>query len=347
MNLRSTPKIRESQHRVLELSQRRREALFREAPLDTLKRWMLGAAWTLKPRRAADIPALGRMWVADLVARDRAVPDPNQAHGPHGLCGIARDLSVPTLIEAHRRGLYPFAHIGPQKWWSPAQRCVLAFEDFHMPKRLRARLRQDRFRVTFDRDFESVIKACAGRRDGKWHLTWITPTIMRAYCDLHDAGYAHSYEVWNADGALVGGGYGVAVGGAFTIESQFTRESHTSKIGFSVLNWHLAKWGSVLNDNKGPTRNTLEMGFELVPRAVFQARLIEARRVPDRCGRWQVEADLPTVAQWQPSPAQSDEETTEAPRIHGRSARVGAIMVPVAGFCSERIAIAESICAIL
>ena len=180
---------------------------------------------------------------------------------------LCTTLSVDTLVEAHRRGIFTFAHFGPLKWMAPPERCVLSFADFHMSKRLRSRLRQNRFHVTFDRDFEGVIKACAGRRDGKWHLTWITPQIMRAYCDLHDAGYAHSFEVWNGDGALVGGGYGVAVGGAFTIESQFTRESHTSKIGFAMLNWHLAKWGFLLNDNKGPTRNTLEMGFEVVPRA--------------------------------------------------------------------------------
>ena len=220
---------------------------------------------------------------------------------PPGLCGFVHDLSVGTLVEAHRRGLFTFAHFGPLKWMAPPERCVLDFADFHMSKRLRSRLRQNRFRVTFDRDFDGVIKACAGRRDGKWHLTWITPQIMRAYRDLHDAGYAHSFEVWNSDGALVGGGYGVAVGGAFTIESQFTRESHTSKIGFAMLNWHLAKWGFLLNDNKGPTQNTLEMGFEVVPRAEYQARLAEAMRLPDRRGKWEVETDLATVAQWNPS----------------------------------------------
>ena len=223
------------------------------------------------------------MWLADLVRPARTLPDPDDALGnPPGLCGFVHDLSVRTLVEAHRRGIFTFAHFGPLKWMAPPERCVLDFSDFHMSKRLRSRLRQNRFHVTFDRDFECVIKACAGRRDGKWHLTWITPQIMHAYCDLHDAGYAHSFEVWNNDGALVGGGYGVAVGGAFTIELQFTRESHTSKIGFAVLNWHLAKWGFVLNDNKGPTQNTLDMGFQVVPRAEFQARL--ARRCGCRTG---------------------------------------------------------------
>jgi leucyl/phenylalanyl-tRNA protein transferase len=128
----------------------------------------------------------------------------------------------------------------------------------------------------------------------------ITPRIMRAYAELHDAGFAHSFEVWNDDGDLVGGGYGVAVGGTFTIESQFTRDSHTSKIGFAMLNWHLAHWGFVLNDNKGPTKNCLDMGFRVIPREAFLARHARAQQLPDKTGRWEVAADAATVAAWQP-----------------------------------------------
>jgi leucyl/phenylalanyl-tRNA--protein transferase len=329
---------------------RRRAALFRETPFETLQRWVLGTAWALKPNRIIGLPALGRMWLTDFAARDRVLPDPERAlQNPPGLCGIVHDLSVETLVEAHRRGLYTFAHFGPLKWISPPERCVLSFDDFHMSKRLRSRLRQSRFRVTFDRNFEDVIKACAGRRRGKWHLTWITPRIMRAYADLHDAGYAHSFEVWNADGELVGGGYGVAVGGAFTIESQFTRESNTSKIGFSVLNWHLAKWGFLLNDNKGPTRNTLEMGFEVVPRSAFQGRLAEAARMPDRRCKWEAEADLPTVAQWQPA-LQAETSDAEPPPLvpHRDPMQAGAMLLPIVGVLgSDRMALAETVSALL
>ena len=125
------------------------------------------------------------------------------------------------------------------------------------------------------------------------------------------------------------GGYGVAVGGAFTIESQFTRELHTSKIGFAVLNWHLARWGFVLNDNKGPTRNTIEMGFEVVSRAEYRSRLAGAMRRPDRCGKWTAEADLQTVAQWQPVVDTTQQDTREFPVA--RSVRVGALLAPVVG----------------
>src|SRR5713226_2524298 len=114
------------------------------------------------------------------------------------------------------------------------------------------------------------------------------------------AGYAHSFEVCNGAGALVGGGYGVAVGRAFFTESQFSAEPNTSKIGFTVLNWHLAKWGFAFNDGKWTTPTIAEMGFDLIPRAEFRARLALAAREAGKPGRWQVETDLKTVADWQP-----------------------------------------------
>ncbi len=110
----------------------------------------------------------------------------------------------------------------------------------------------------------------------------------------------HSFEVWNGNGELVGGGYGVAVGRVFFTESQFSHEKNTSKIGFTVLNWHLAKWGFALNDGKWMTPTILEMGFRSIPRAELRLRLLAAARAPDRAGRWQVESDLQTIAQWQP-----------------------------------------------
>jgi leucyl/phenylalanyl-tRNA--protein transferase len=285
----------------------RRAELFREPPGAMLRRWMLGTLYALKPARVFGLPALARLWLADLVAPDRSLPDPQTGlANPSGLCGIVHDMSVPTLIEAYRRGLYPWAHISPLKWLSPPERCVLSFERFHISRRLRSRLRQQRYVVTFDRDFDGVIAACAKPREGKWPLTWITPQIMHAYAALHDAGYAHSFEVTNRAGELVGGGYGVAVGGAFVIESQFSRESGSSKIGFAMLAWHLARWGYTLADNKGPTQNVLEMGFCTIPRAHFLARLAAAQRLPDRAGRWQVETDLDTIAAWRPDAAHAE-----------------------------------------
>ena len=279
----------------------RRSALFSETLAERLERWALGTAWALKPERIHTVPALARLWGADLVAPARTLPDPLAAPNDHnGLCGIVHDLSVPTMVEAYSRGLYAFAHFGPLKWFCPPERCVLFFDELHIGKTIRRLLRQQRYRVTFDLDFEGVIKACAGRREGKWHVTWITPRIMRAFADLHDAGYVHSFEVWNPEGALVGGGYGVALGGVFFTESQFSHERDTSKLGFTVLNWHLAHWGFTLNDGKAPTPTILPMGFRNFPRAEFVARLRNDVPKIGKPGQWHVETDLPTVAAWQP-----------------------------------------------
>lgn len=278
----------------------RRTALFRESVTDMAERYALGLAWALSPKRVSGLPALGKLWFSEFLAPDFALPDPERAlDNPYGLAGIAHDLSLPTLMAAYRRGLYPFAHIGPQKWWSPPNRSLLFFDELHIAKRLRRQMRQGQYTVTFDRDFERVIMACAGRRSGRWHVTWITPRIMHAFAAAYDAGHAHSFEVWNEKGELAGGGYGLAIGNSFVTESQFSAEPNTSKIGFTVLNWHLANWGFVFNDGKMLTPTTRDMGFREIPRADYLARLTEASRRPARTGRWQTEADVNAIADWQ------------------------------------------------
>ena len=201
----------------------RRAALFRESAAERLERWALGTAWALKPQRIASLAPQARLLIEDALLGGRDLPDPERViDAKSGACGIVHDLSPETLMAAYGEGLFTFAHFGPLKWVSLAERCVLFFNELHISKRIRRQMRQGQYKVTFDRDFESVIKACAGRRDGKWHVTWITPRIMHAYAALFDAGHVHSFEVWNDEGALVGGGYGVAVGSVFCTESQFS-----------------------------------------------------------------------------------------------------------------------------
>jgi len=278
----------------------RRAALFCETALERLERWALGLAWPLTRERIGGLPALARLWLADLAAPDHELPDPERTLNAAGLCGLVHDLSVDVLVAAYEQGLFTFAHVGPLKWVSPPERCVLFFDEMHIAKKLRRQMRQGRHTVTFDRDVEGVIKACAGRRDGKWHVTWITPRIMRAYAEMFDAGFVHSFEVWNEAGELVGGGYGVALGRVFFTESQFSREPNTSKVGFTVLNWHLAKWGFRLNDGKWPTPTILDMGFRPIRRQGFLAELARNTRRPGKASPWTMEADLNTVAAWQP-----------------------------------------------
>ena len=197
----------------------RRAALFRESLPHVAERWVLGLAWSLMPNRIGGLPALAKLCFDEALSPDYALPDPERAlEKPPGLAGIVHELDLPTLLSAYRRGLYPLAHVPPLKWWSPPTRSVLLFDDVHIAHKQRKLMRQGRYTVTFDRDFEQVIAACAGRREGRWHLTWITPRIMRVYAEAFDAGHAHSFEVWNKAGELVAGGYGLGVGAAFTSE---------------------------------------------------------------------------------------------------------------------------------
>ncbi len=279
----------------------RRAEQFRESAAERAERLLLGLAWALMPNRIAGLPGVARLCFDELLAPDYALPDPERAlANPPGLAGIVHDFTLPTLLAAYRCGLYPWAHIAPLKWWSPPRRSVLSFNDFHLSGNLRRLMRQNRYTVTFDRDFEGVIAGCAGRRPGRWHLTWITPRIMRAYAEAFDAGHVHTYEVWNEAGELVAGGYGVATGAAFSGESQFAREPNSSKVGLAVLNWHLAQWGFRFFDGKltGPLWQS--MGFREIPRREFLAQLAEAVRMPGKSGGWQIETDVATVSQWRP-----------------------------------------------
>ncbi len=277
----------------------RRAALFRESAADMAKRWVLAGARALKPSRLGALPGFAKIYFEELLAPNYALPDPERGlHNPPGLAGLVHDLTLPTLLAGYRRGLYPLAHVAPLKWWSPPQRSVLLFADMHISKNLGKTMRQHRYTVTFDRDIERVIAACAGRRKGRWHLTWITPPMMHLYAEAYDAGHVHSYEVWNERGELAGGGYGIGYGMGFTSESQFTNESNAARIGMTVLNWHLAKWGYRFNDGKltGPLWQA--MGFHDMPRAEFLTRVEEASRAPGKTGRWQVEDDIDTISHW-------------------------------------------------
>ena len=281
---------------------------FQESLFQTVRRCGLSAAYSLRKNGPRQLLPYWRQWLAECVRPQRDLPDPEQPFDDGGRVGLVYDLSVPTLLAAYQRGIFTGGHFGTLAWMSPPQRCVLFLDEFHMAKRLRQLMRQEHYTVTFDRDFEGVMNACAGRRQGRWHVTWITPRIMRAYAELHDEGYVHSFEVWNSKGELVGGGYGLALGRIFFTELQFSHEANTSKIGFSVLNWHLERWGYLLNDGKNPTPTILNMGFRSIPRTEFLRCLADNIWSGGKVGRWEVEVAPQTVAKWQPSASRSAAE---------------------------------------
>lgn len=198
-----------------------------------------------------------------------AFPDPRVADAA-GLTASGGDLAPQTIVAAYRAGLFPWPHEGIDTlWWSPDPRAVLPPDRLQVSRRLARRVRQGRFRVSLDAAFPQVIAACAAREEG----TWITPGMVRAYLRLHDLGWAHSFEVWDLDGRLVGGLYGLRVGGLFGAESMFHRATDASKIAMLAL-CQYAQGGAVsLIDVQLPTPHLESLGAESLPRNRYLRRV--------------------------------------------------------------------------
>jgi leucyl/phenylalanyl-tRNA---protein transferase len=202
-----------------------------------------------------------------------AFPAPAQAwNEPNGLLAAGGDLSIERLLRAYRHGIFPWYEAGqPILWWSPDPRTVLEPGALRISRSLRRSLQRAGFDVTFDQAFDAVVRACAGPRVGATG-TWITVEMRHAYLRLHQAGYAHSVEVWR-EGALVGGLYGVAMGRLFCGESMFSRVTDASKTALAWLCRHLVAWGWPLVDSQTPTPHMLSMGAREIPRGQFLERI--------------------------------------------------------------------------
>ena len=193
---------------------------------------------------------------------------------PPGLLAAGADLSAQRLIDAYSHGVFPWFNPGdPILWWSPDPRMVLPPAELHVRRSLRKRLRQPGHEVRVDCAFREVITACSGPRGGQ-PGTWITPTMIEAYCTLHALGHAHSVETW-IDGRLAGGLYGIALGRMFFGESMFTRVPDASKIAFVHLVRQLEQWGFGLIDCQMRTDHLASFGAREIPRTDFAARLAE------------------------------------------------------------------------
>ncbi len=204
---------------------------------------------------------------------------------PNGLLAAGGDLSAERLIAAYRHGCFPWFSEGqPLLWWSPDPRTVLFPEEFHLSRSLAKLIRQQRYQVTFDQDFASVISGCAGPRDYA-DGTWITTAMRDAYLALHERGFAHSVEVWLGE-ELVGGLYGLAMGRLFFGESMFSHADNASKVGFATLVGQLRSWGFVLIDCQMPTRHLHSFGARPITRQGFAAYLERYLGQPG-ASRWQ------------------------------------------------------------
>jgi leucyl/phenylalanyl-tRNA--protein transferase len=194
---------------------------------------------------------------------------------PAGLLAGGGDLSPQRLLAAYARGIFPWYAPGqPVLWWSPDPREVLFPEEFHRSRSLRKTLRSGHFNVTYNQCFEDVISACS-RTGEPGHGTWITPAMREAYVQLHRAGHAHSYEVRNPAGELVGGLYGVRVNSVFSGESMFSRESDASKVALAALVDACPGLGLTLIDCQMPSPHLRSLGSRALPRARFAALLQE------------------------------------------------------------------------
>jgi leucyl/phenylalanyl-tRNA---protein transferase len=189
-----------------------------------------------------------------------------------GLVAVGGDLEPERLLAAYREGVFPwYEEGGPILWWCPDPRGVIPLDGFHVPRRLARTIRSGRFEVSHNRDFSAVMEGCAERAEG----TWITAEMKEAYQKLHRLGRAHSVEAW-ADGRLVGGLYGVAVGRLFAGESMFSRESDASKVALAWAVHHLREHGFQLFDVQMVTEHTTRLGAVEIPRGEYLRRLRRA-----------------------------------------------------------------------
>jgi leucyl/phenylalanyl-tRNA--protein transferase len=198
---------------------------------------------------------------------------------PCGLLAAGGDLSPERLIAAYRCGIFPWYSPGqPVLWWSPDPRAVLFPEEFHCTRSLAKTLRNGGFSYSMDRDFAAVIDGCAAPRAAS-PGTWITSDMRAAYLELHHLGHAHSIEIWRgAD--LVGGLYGVRLGGVFFGESMFSRARDASKAALAHLVAVCRRNSMAVIDCQLPSRHLTSLGSRTVPRSQFQALLREHVRMP-------------------------------------------------------------------
>jgi leucyl/phenylalanyl-tRNA--protein transferase len=198
-----------------------------------------------------------------------------------GLVCIGGELTPEWLLDAYQHGLFPWPlidRIAEPQWWSPDPRAIFEFEQFHRSRRLIQTIRSGKFTVTSDRNFTAVITGCAtvGDRRG---ATWLNTEMISAYQRLHELGSAHSVEAWHA-GELVGGTYGVSIGGLFAAESMFFRQRDASKVALAHLVQHLHRRGYHLLDIQQLTPHTASLGAIEISRDQYLTRLTDAVAQP-------------------------------------------------------------------
>lgn len=190
-------------------------------------------------------------------------------------------LTADLLLQAYRVGIFPMSEgrsADDVFWVDPRMRGILPLERFHISRSLAKTLKRGHFQATLNGDFRAVVRGCAQRDE-----TWISTTIEALYVALHHRGQAHSVEVWQGK-QLVGGVYGVAIGGAFFGESMFSQATDASKAALAALTHHLAGLGFQLFDTQFLTDHLRSLGAIEVPRDHYHDRLERALAIPTTVG---------------------------------------------------------------
>lgn len=195
---------------------------------------------------------------------------------PNGLLAYGGDLSPTRLMNAYRSGIFPwYSPADPILWWSPDPRAVFDTSALHLSRRLRRQMRRSEWTLHADRDFPSVLAACATTPRPNQDGTWILPEMQHAYEQLYRLGHAHSVEVY--DGAqLVGGVYGVLAGPVFCGESMFSHKSGASTIALAALCRLLSEHGTHWLDAQMPTAHLITLGVRKIPRRDYLQLLLES-----------------------------------------------------------------------
>lgn len=201
-----------------------------------------------------------------------------------GLVCVTDTVTPDMVLAAYRRGVFPWSR-EPVRWYAPPERAVFFPESVRVPRSLRREARRDGLRVTYDQSFSEVILGCVdahGRED-----TWICPSIVATYLELHRRHLAHSVEVWR-DGCLVGGLYGVQIGGIFFGESMFHRANNASKVAFAAVVDAMPAAGIEMFDAQVMRGHTKQWGAVALPRSEFERRLQKsiAETAPWSGARW-------------------------------------------------------------
>ena len=201
-------------------------------------------------------------------------PDVKKAT-PEGLVAVGGNLSPKRLLSAYRQGIFPwYSENQPIFWWSLDPRGIIPLDDFHVGATLIKVLKRKIFEIKINTAFEDVMRACAVRSDGS-ESGWITEEMISAYTELHRLGNAHSIESWR-NGKLVGGVYGIAIGGLFAAESMFYLESNASKIALTALVERVKETGFTLFDCQMVTNVTKRMGAIEISREEYLKQLNKA-----------------------------------------------------------------------